>query len=200
MKIPKLDKHYTKVAELKKELGNMADSFPFNEAARLADRVVQVWLRESPGKFSKETGTGGVFSWSLGGGWNVANEHCVRYVMFHHSSNGRTLIGLGYDLRHWILDGNAEQIPWRIWFDSLSPGFPEGVKIKLQGKPGLPGKRNKYGLQDAFAFDGMSPFFVLVPPKYLKGLERLPIEDDDKYVKKLAEAVSKFLDDLYTKS
>jgi hypothetical protein len=107
----------------------------------------------------------------------------------------RTGIGLGYDLRHWILEGNAKQIPWRIWF--YTPDTPEYVQTKLQGKLGKPLKK---GLQDAFAFDGMCPFFVLVPPKYLKGLERLPLKEVDKYVAKLAKAVSKFLDDLYRES
>jgi hypothetical protein len=194
MKPPKLDRHYDKVAELKKKLGNKATSnFPFLDAATLADKVVQKWLVESSRKFSKETSTGRVFSWSLGGGWKVASDHCVRYVMFDYSGGIRTLIGLGYDLRHWILEGNAEQVPWRVWFDTLTPGFPAGVKTKLQGKPKKP------GLQDAFAFDGMYPFFVLVPPKYLKGLERLPLKDEDKYVTKLAKAVPEFLDDLYRK-
>jgi hypothetical protein len=186
MKIPKMEKHYERVVNLKKKLNDMATtSFPFEQAARLASGVVQKWLGDSPSRFSKETDGGGVYSWSQGGGWKVAHNHCVKYVMFHYSGKGRTLIGLGYDFCHWVLDGNAEQIPWRIWFSA--PDVPDGVKARILDK------------QDDFALDGKNPLFVLVPKKYLKGLKRLPIEDEDEYVMKLAKAVEKFLDDLYTK-
>ena len=183
MRIPKLQRHYEKIAELKKKLSGVA-TLPFEGAARLADGVVQKWLIDLPNLFSKETDAGGSYSWSLGGGWNVAHEHCVRYVMYHHSGQKRTLIGLGYDLRHWILDGDDKQIPWRVWF--YTPEIPEYVQKKLQAK-----------FQDGFSYGGEFPFFALVPKKYLKGLEPLPLDDEDKYVKKLAGALHKFLDELY---
>jgi hypothetical protein len=130
MKPPKLDRHYAKVTELKKKLSSATCSIPFREAAELASGVVKKWLNEFR-KFSKETDKGGVYSWSLGGGWKVAHNHCVRYVMLQYPGEERTLIGIGYDLRHWVLEGNVEQVPWRVWFDN-TPNIPEGVKAKLQ--------------------------------------------------------------------
>ena len=188
MKIPNLDRHYTKVAALTTKLGGKVGScsFPFRDVAELADKVVQKLLIDSSPKFSKKTSAGGVFSWSLGGGWNVAHEHCVRYVKYEHSGTERTLIGLGYDLRHWILDGDVDQVPWRVWFDA--PNIPKKVETKLLDKHRL----------DAFAFDGKHPFFVLIPKKYLKGLERLPLGDEGKYITKLAQAIPEFLGELYS--
>ena len=95
MKIPNLENHHDKVANLKKKLNDMASSFPFEEAAGLADRVVQKWLVELPRRFRKESDAGGTYNWSQEGGWNAVPDHCVRYVMFHYSNDERTLIGLG---------------------------------------------------------------------------------------------------------
>ena len=184
MNIPNLDKHYDKAAELKKKHGDKASSFPFKEAAELAGKVVQKWLVESPSKFSKEPDARGVFNWPLVSGWRVASDHCVRYVTFH-SGEGHTLIGLGYDLRHWILDGHVEHVPWRIWF--FDDQVPDYVKLKLQGK------------QDVFEDGDKKSYFVLVPKKFMKGLEQLSYKDEDNYVKELDKAVSDFLDDLYGK-
>jgi hypothetical protein len=107
--------------------------------------------------------------------------------MYNYSDKLRTLIGLGYDLRHWVFDGDAEQVPWRVWFNN-DPKVPEYVQDKLHGK------------QDVIAYGDNRSFFVLIPKKYLCGLGRLSLKNEDKYVEKLAKAVSGFLDDLYEKS
>jgi len=186
MKSPKLDRHHDKVIGLKRQLNAMTSPFPFEAAANLANQVVQKWLDELPHQFSKETGTGGYFTGSWGEGWHVAFDHCVRYVMYSYSAEVRTLIGLGYDLRHWILDGNVDHVPWRLWFDDQNT--PEYVKAKLRDK------------RDGFAFGGVYDFFVIVPERYLKGLEQLPTKDDLNYASKLADAVRDFLNDLYKES
>ena len=185
MKPPKLDKHYKSFARIKAKLESMTCP-PFEQAAKIADSVVQKWLADHGSQFDKKSDAGGTFNWSQER-WEVVDDHCVRYVMFHHAKV-RTLIGLGYDLRHWVLDGSVEKIPWRLWFDTKE--IPKNVRDKLQ--------HEKRGKQDAFAYTGNYPFFVPVPEKYLKGLERLPFKDEDKYVKKLADAVFAFLNDLYT--
>ena len=184
--------------ELAKNLVRIVNDggFPLEKAIDLAKQTVQKMADTNTNRIRKDSGLRSSY----------AIQHFGDYFGFKYPDvNGKEVeaqIALGFDCRHWMLTGNIDQIPWRVFLSvhrpPTSPNIPPHVEKKI-----------RLGMRDGFTwvFYGTIkgdiqnqdyPFLLVQDYPFLHLSEQLPPVNDPAYVDKLAKVVFDFLNELYT--